>query len=388
MYFNYGQIPIVNKVLLGFIPAVAAIIVSTAWKMSLQTIKGWQEASIAFISAFLLIGIGGAYLTPLIIIISGLLGCLILNKPHISLAKSHPKILAIQHSIPFLNIDIFIIILLSLWALITKRNKPKIYLRKNHPKILTIQHSIPCLKLDTAIITLLSLWALMTKRNKPKIYLEKNHPKILGIQNNISFSKIDIVIIIGLFLCAFIVNTNLLLIPEKYTLLELFVTFAGMSVMLFGGAYVGIPLMEDIIVNQHQWLSQQEFTYALTAGQITPGPIVISAAFIGYKVASILGALVATIGIFLPPTLLMITSTKILENLKSSSQVQAAIYGMRPAVIGMIFAAAWAVGKTASPEGVSILIFIITLVALVYWRLNVVWIMPLAGLIGVFLDIS
>jgi chromate transporter len=84
----------------------------------------------------------------------------------------------------------------------------------------------------------------------------------------------------------------------------------------------------------------------------------------------------------------MITSTKILENLKSSSQVQAAIYGMRPAVIGMIFAAAWAVGKTASPEGVSILIFIITLVALVYWRLNVVWIMPLAGLIGVFLDIS
>ncbi|MGK7951197.1 MAG: chromate transporter [Xenococcaceae cyanobacterium] len=117
--------------------------------------------------------------------------------------------------------------------------------------------------------------------------------------------------------------------------------------------------LQEIIVHDLNWLTQQEFTYGLAVGQVTPGPIVISAAFIGYKVAKIYGALAATIGIFLPPFLLTIAGASILERIKQSPQIQAAMNGIRPAVIGMIFAAFWIVGQTASPTWVSGLIFVV-----------------------------
>ncbi|MDJ0648349.1 MAG: chromate efflux transporter [Xenococcaceae cyanobacterium MO_188.B19] len=169
---------------------------------------------------------------------------------------------------------------------------------------------------------------------------------------------------------------------KKSALIYLFLTFVGISLMLFGGAYVGIPLIQEIIVSDRSWLTTQEFAYGIALGQITPGPIVISAAFIGYKVQGILGAVAATLGIFTPPFWLMIGGAKILEWSKRSSHIQAAMKGIRPAVIGMIFAAAWIVGQTAELNGVSIAIFTLSLLALVCWRVNVIWLLLGAGFAG------
>lgn len=298
-YFNVGQIPTVNKVFLGFIPAVTAIIVSTAWQMSLKEIKGWREASITLISALLLIGVGGAYMTLLIIFCSGLVGWLLFGLQN-SNAKNNSEVV-----------------------------------NKKQPKL--------TLKLKVATALFLLLCAVL----------------------------------------AYIAPSSIL---EEYILLKIFITFAGISVMLFGGAYVGIPLIQEVIVHDHYWLTQQEFTYAIALGQITPGPIVISAAFIGYKVGGILGALAATIGIFYPPYLLMVTTTQILERIKETTGIQAILRGVRPAAIGLIFAAAWVVGRTASLHWVSLLIFTAALFALVRLRVNVVWIIPVAGLVGLFLN--
>lgn len=293
-YSNVGTIPAINKVFLGFIPAVTAIIVSTAWQMSLKEIKGWREAYIAVISALLLLRVGGAYLTILIIFCSGLAGWLLFGRP---------------------------------------RN---------------------------------TFEAISKKQYKPSLKLQLSA--------------------VFLLLCALLAYIAPSLILEKYTLLKIFATFAGISVMLFGGAYVGIPLMQEIVVHDHSWLTQQEFSYAIALGQITPGPIVISAAFIGYKVGGILGALVATIGIFYPPSLLMVTSTELLERVKESPDIQAALRGIRPAVIGMIFAAASVVGKTAPLHWISLAVFIASLFALVRLRVNVMWIIPTAGLVSLFLE--
>ena len=137
-------------------------------------------------------------------------------------------------------------------------------------------------------------------------------------------------------------------------MLKLFLVFASMSVMLFGGGYVFIPLIQEIVVDGHGWVTTQEFIDAIAMGQITPGPILVSAAFIGLKVAGFTGAVVATVGIYLPPALLMVASTRALEFIKKSQAIRAALRGIRPAVVGMIAAAAFTVGGTAPHHWVSV----------------------------------
>ncbi|MDH3309863.1 MAG: chromate efflux transporter [Gammaproteobacteria bacterium] len=170
---------------------------------------------------------------------------------------------------------------------------------------------------------------------------------------------------------------------EPNLIAQLFLTFASMSLMLFGGAYVFIPLMQEIVVDGHGWVSQQEFIDAVALGQITPGPILVSAAFIGLKVAGFAGAAVATIGIYLPSALLIIGSTHGLQKVRHSVIIKAALRGIRPAVVGMIFVAAVIIGQTAVPVWISVVIFVGALYTLFRFRVEAVWIIPPAGVLAV-----
>lgn len=166
---------------------------------------------------------------------------------------------------------------------------------------------------------------------------------------------------------------------------KIFVTFALMSMMLFGGAYVFIPLIQEIVVEGHGWVTQQEFIDAVAMGQITPGPILVSAAFVGMKIAGLAGAIAATLGIYVPSALLMIGSSKVLDRIKRSAAIKAALRGVRPAVVGMIFAAAIVVGKSAAMVWVSAAIFGVALLLLMRFRVEAVWIIPPAGILGMLL---
>jgi chromate transporter len=165
-------------------------------------------------------------------------------------------------------------------------------------------------------------------------------------------------------------------------LMKLCAVFAGMSVMLFGGGYVFIPMIQEIVVTNQKWVTSQEFVDGIALGQITPGPILVSAAFIGLKVAGLAGATVATTAIFAPPAVLMVVASNAFERLQRSSAIQAALRGVRPAVIGMIFAAAVVVGRTAVPVWYSIALFAVALYALIRFRVEAVWIIPAAGAAG------
>lgn len=172
-------------------------------------------------------------------------------------------------------------------------------------------------------------------------------------------------------------------------------TFGGLSVMLFGGGFVMIPMIQDVVVSQYGWMGEQQFIDGIALGQVTPGPILISATFIGQAVAGLAGALVATISIFAPPAILMVTASEGLEVIKGSPRVGAALRGIRCGVIGMILTAAWVVLRSTVPEGLSdptqlitaAVIFAGSLLALVRWKLDVVWVIPAAGLLG-FLSFS
>jgi len=177
------------------------------------------------------------------------------------------------------------------------------------------------------------------------------------------------------------------LIPLSVTgkIAALFLTFSGMSLMLFGGGYVFIPMIKEIVVSGHHWVTGKEFIDAIALGQVTPGPILISAAFIGYKVAGFAGALVSTVGIFLPPAIVTILCATLLEKLKRSPTARSALRGIRAAVTGMIFAAAVVIGSSAQPGWASFLIFCAALLALARLRIEVVWLIPLSGIAGLIL---
>jgi len=166
---------------------------------------------------------------------------------------------------------------------------------------------------------------------------------------------------------------------------NLFITFAGMSVLLFGGGFVFIPMIQEIVVDTYGWVTNKEFIDGIALGQITPGPILISATFIGYKMAGVLGAIAATVGIFLPPAMLMLLCTHFLDKLRESTSVNAVLAGIRCGVIGMIAAAAIVVIQSAEQNWISAVIFVVALLSLVKFKLEVAWIIPVSGVIGFLL---
>ena len=287
-YFQWGQVPAINKLFMGFIPAVTAIIVSTAWNMGRKAVTGWREGVLALASAATLLGIGGFFSTLAIILIAGVFG----------------------------------------WW-----------------------------------------WFREGKDTAP---VNPVPPSKRGMGANLMLLQSSPMV------------APFLSIDPSLTL-KLFLVFAGMSVMLFGGGYVFIPLIQKIVVDGHGWVTNQEFIDAIAMSQITPGPILVSAAFIGLKVAGFAGAVAATLGIYIPPALLMVGSTRVLGYIKQSQAIRAALRGIRPAVVGMIAAAAFTVGATAPQHWVSIMIFAVALLALMRFKVQVVWVIPAAGLTGLML---
>jgi chromate transporter len=162
-------------------------------------------------------------------------------------------------------------------------------------------------------------------------------------------------------------------------------TFSSMSLTLFGGGYVIIPAIQEVVVHGLNWLTPKEFADAIAMGQITPGPIFISATFIGYKVAGFTGAVAATLAIFFPPAFLMIFCSHFIDRIKNSKVISAIFKGLRPAVIGMIFSAAFTIGKGIEIHWISIFIFVAVLVSAIKFKVNVVYLIPVSGLVGMLL---
>ena len=207
--------------------------------------------------------------------------------------------------------------------------------------------------------------------------------KIINIRKVLLFLAI-----LGVFATVFWFLPRLFRDPVSGKILlqrDLVFTFSGMSLTLFGGGYVVIPTIQKVIVDGLQWLNSREFADAIAMGQVTPGPIFISAAFIGYKVGGILGAITATIAIFFPPGFLMIFCSRFMDYIKQSKIITAVFKGLRPAVIGMIFSAAYTIGKGMELSWPSILIFLTVLVLSAKFKVNVVYLIPLSGLAGILL---
>ncbi len=165
-----------------------------------------------------------------------------------------------------------------------------------------------------------------------------------------------------------------------FTLSAIFLRIGSVT---FGGGLVMVPLIESEVVNNHHWLTHQEFADAFALGQITPGPVLITATFVGYRVAGTLGALVATISIFLPAFLMTIAAASSLRRFRDNKQVQAFLRGISPAVVGLLVAAALSVGRAGIHSWIGLSIMIVAIFTLVRFRPNAFWVILGAGVIRV-----
>ncbi|HIK46925.1 MAG TPA: chromate efflux transporter, partial [Leptolyngbyaceae cyanobacterium M65_K2018_010] len=129
--------------------------------------------------------------------------------------------------------------------------------------------------------------------------------------------------------------------------LPLLTFFFQVGAFIFGGGLVIIPLLESAVVNDFQWMTRSEFIDGVALGEVTPGPVVITAAFVGYKVAGILGASVATIAIFAPSFLFIMFTSPFLRRLRQNPWVRSFLKGVMPAVLGAIGAAAISLAQVA-----------------------------------------
>ncbi|MFG6097251.1 chromate efflux transporter [Leptothoe sp. ISB3NOV94-8A] len=127
----------------------------------------------------------------------------------------------------------------------------------------------------------------------------------------------------------------------------LFTFFLQVGTLIFGGGLVIIPLLEFEVVERLGWLSTADFINGVAIGQLSPGPVVLTAAFVGYKMAGFFGALISAIGIFTPSFLFIMLAAPVLVRLRQNTWVQAFLKGIKPAVVGAIMAAAIPLGQTA-----------------------------------------
>ncbi len=120
--------------------------------------------------------------------------------------------------------------------------------------------------------------------------------------------------------------------------LQLFLNFLKIGVVSFGGGYGMIPLIQETVIS-HGWLTQEEILNFIAVSESTPGPIAINmATFIGSSQGGILGSFIATLGIVIPSFVIILLIATLAKNLMKFAGVKATLNGIRPTIVGMIFA--------------------------------------------------
>ena len=140
-----------------------------------------------------------------------------------------------------------------------------------------------------------------------------------------------------------------LLVPLAFApvLAQLNLIFMKVDLMAFGGGFTTIPLIQREVVDRFGWVTTREFIDGIALGQVTPGPIVITATFVGYKAGGLLGALLGTIAVFFPSFVILTALAPHYDRLKRSRPIQLMVRGILAAFLGMLLLVAYHFGREA-----------------------------------------
>ena len=174
-------------------------------------------------------------------------------------------------------------------------------------------------------------------------------------------------------------------------LLELFYIFARIGLFTFGGGYAMISIIEDICVERKKWISHEEMMNMTVIAESTPGPIAINCAtYVGYKLAGLLGATVATFGMVLPSFVVIFAISKFLDNFLEITLIAHAFYGIKIAVGILIFDAAITMikkmKKKVLPRMIMACSFVVMMLVNIFsWSFSSINLMLAAGILSLMI---
>lgn len=170
------------------------------------------------------------------------------------------------------------------------------------------------------------------------------------------------------------------------TLLKLFLAFAKVGVLTFGGGYAMIPLLEREIVDRHGWATNEELMDYYAVGQCTPGIIAVNTAtFVGYKIAGNLGGTIASLGVVFPSFVIITVIAGILQNFADIPAVKSAFAGIRVCVCVLIFNSVVKLWKGAIKDKAALALCLAVFVLSVFFSISPVVFVVLCAAAGILL---
>ncbi len=164
---------------------------------------------------------------------------------------------------------------------------------------------------------------------------------------------------------------------------KLALLFAWAGAFVFGSGLAIIPILQPIVVEEYQWLTTTQFVDAVSVGLITPGPALITSAFIGYLVAGLVGALVSVVAVFLPCYLCVLILAPIYQKIRKNHAVKSFVSGITSAAAGVMLGACIVLGRGSLVDAATTAIFIATLLLLFFAKkIPDPFLIILAGIVG------
>jgi len=166
---------------------------------------------------------------------------------------------------------------------------------------------------------------------------------------------------------------------------SIFLVFLKIGSIVYGSGYVLLAFLRDDLVTRTHWLTSAQLLDAVAVGQVTPGPVFTTATFIGYVLDGPRGAVVATVGIFLPAFLLVAVSGPLLPRLRQSEIAGAFLDGVNAAALALMAVVTWQLGRAAIVDVLTGALALVSLLLLLRFRLNSAWLVLAGALIGLAL---
>jgi chromate transporter len=162
----------------------------------------------------------------------------------------------------------------------------------------------------------------------------------------------------------------------------LFVFFLKSSLFVFGSGLAIVPFLHGGVVQEHRWLTETQFLDSVAVAMITPGPVVITVAFIGYLVGGFPGACAAALGVFLPVYLFVVIVGPFYKRFSQNTQVRSFVQGVTAAATGAIAGAVIVLAKHSIRDGWTVAIALGTFLVLLKWRIPEPIVILVSGLLG------
>jgi chromate transporter len=166
------------------------------------------------------------------------------------------------------------------------------------------------------------------------------------------------------------------------SLAQLFLTFLKIGSILYGSGYVLLAFLRTDFVERLGWLTEEQLLDAVAVGQVTPGPVLSTATFIGYVLGSWEGALLATVGVFLPSFIFVAVTSPIVPHLRRWQWTGALLDGVNIAALALMAGVTWQLGRTAIVDPLTGALAVLGALLLVRFGLNSAWLVLLGGAVG------